>query len=890
MSNISNKTEQLKTLYKNNLWQGRLIVAALITILVLVIVRISLPYTIVYSTIYWLNTQGVTAQIEDISINVIKGTFTVAGATGSKKGISVFNVVKANVDWEWRPLATKTMHIKHVILEDFNLASEQYSDALVIAGIVIKDDSTIEQQVTEEDQPVDWGTLLNQIDFEHLGFCFQQFDTPYNEAGQGNNLIDYCGNIEKLTWAGDFILDNAGPQDHSPELKLLADGTLHIEQLHLFNNRLDGTLINIGDTSLSTIKINGINDIRLDSINMSQLMMLQGSGHSRHKHAVEFSDLDITGISITDTSSIDINTLALSKPIISMALDEAGKFKYEQWLLQQKPPPSKTGQGSPQEPANSTAFNINLGNIKIIDAEICYEQLSSKSTNKAQALDYCLNLGTGKWKGGIAITTPADTKPLLLSLNGDLALSRFITTNNLLKRDLLSFENLAINKITVKSLDDLAFAKLDLDNAAGLELTSTEDKHTVTIASLDVSDFSYRNNSLVIDKVAVNDLGLEVIQNKDGSLDFEKWKLESTEEQAADKDAAKEHDAEPVRIKVGEFSLDTSRLVEFTDLSVTPGMLIGLNELHFNIRELDSDKPKQKSPVELSVKTTRHGTVEIKGVAMPFETKPSFDANGKISGIDLRAASPKAELAIGHIIKSGQMDADLKLLSTEGQLDSNIALVLHHFNLKAKSKEDAAALDEIFGMPINQSLMLLKDKKGRIKLNIPITGDINNPEFDPTDAIIKATAKATTVTLITFYTPYGLAYAGGNVLFNIATAMKFDPLVFDAGSSKITDTHMAQLTKLAELLVERPAVYLTLCGFTNLNDSEKLFTEIIDRGKIKPPSAERLSKLKQLGNERQENVKNHLVSVGKITHDRLILCEPEHSNDVESISRVEISI
>jgi hypothetical protein len=186
--------------------------------------------------------------------------------------------------------------------------------------------------------------------------------------------------------------------------------------------------------------------------------------------------------------------------------------------------------------------------------------------------------------------------------------------------------------------------------------------------------------------------------------------------------------------------------------------------------------------------------------------------------------------------------------------------------------------------------MLLKDKKDRIKLDIPITGDINNPDFDPTDAIIKATAKATSVTLITFFTPYGLAYAGGNVLFDIATSINFDPLIFEPGTSKLSDAHNAQLTKMVELLVERPGVHLTLCGSTNLKDREKISTEIIDPKKIKPPSAEILQKLKQLGSERQENVKDYLVSVGKIAHNRLILCEPEHNDDVESISGVEISI
>jgi hypothetical protein len=637
--------------------------------------------------------------------------------------------------------------------------------------------------------------------------------------------------------------------------------------------------------------VNGVNDIKLESINIGQLALLQKSGHPRHNHAVEFDTLDITDISISNSNTIAVHSISLSKPVISMARDEKGAFKHEQWLMQKIPEPAEAEQATAEQTDDNAAFTIKLGNIQINDSEVCYEQASSKSGNITQALDYCLNLAGSEWNGDIAMTTPAGTQPLILTVNGDLTLSSFITTNNLLQRDLLTFEKLAVNKIAVKSLDDLAFGKLDLDNATGLELTSTEDKHSMTVASLDVSAFSYRDNALAIDKLAINDLGLEITQNKDGSLDFEQWKIETAEQPSTANAEVKQAAAEPVKIKIGEFSLDTTRVIEFADLSVTPNMLVGLNELHFNIKQLDSEKPQQKSPIQLSAKTKRHGTIDIKGVAMPFESKPSFDATGKISGVDLRVASPKAEQAIGHIIKSGQLDADLTLLSDAGQLDSKIALVLHHFKLKAKSKEDAAALDKTFGMPINQSLMLLKDKKDRIKLDIPITGDINSPEFDPTDAIVKATAKATSVTLITFFTPYGLAYAGGNVLFNIATAMNFDPLIFEPGTSKLTAAQDEQLAKLAELLVERPAVHLTLCGSTNLNDRGKMFSEILDPKKdIPPPSAERIEKLKQLARERQQNVKNHLVTVGKIAHDRLILCEPEHNDDAVSISGVEISI
>jgi outer membrane protein OmpA-like peptidoglycan-associated protein len=561
--------------------------------------------------------------------------------------------------------------------------------------------------------------------------------------------------------------------------------------------------------------------------------------------------------------------------------------RQEQWIPETGSTPDKPADESTSDEA---VFNINIGSISIKAPQLCYEQPAIPSDTLPDAIDYCLDIASADWNGEIAIVTPTASKPLGLVLNGDFKVDGFVTTNNLLQRDLLAFDELTIKKINIKSQDNLAFGELSLRNIAGLELTSTQDKHTVAVSSLDIAAFSYASNTLSIDKVAINDLGLEITQNEDGSFDFDKWMIKTADQQPADNDLAETGSAEPLKLKLGEFSLDTTRAVEFTDLSVKPTMHIGLRELHVSAKDLDTDKPNQPSPVSLSAKTTRHGTVEITGTAKPFEAKPSFDATGKITGLDLRVASPKAEQTIGHIIKSGQLDADLKLLAEQGQLDSNIGLVLHHFNLKAKSKEDAAALDDVFGMPINQSLMLLKDKKGTIKLDIPITGDINNPDFDPTDAIIKATTKATTVTLITFYTPYGLAYAGGSVLFNIATAMNFDPVLFDAGSSQLTDAHKDQLGKLAELLIERPGVHLTLCGFTNLNDRDKLFTEILEKDKIKPPSAERLQQLKQLGSERQDNVKNYLISAGNIDHGRLILCEPEHDDDAEAVAGVEISI
>jgi len=300
---------------------------------------------------------------------------------------------------------------------------------------------------------------------------------------------------------------------------------------------------------------------------------------------------------------------------------------------------------------------------------------------------------------------------------------------------------------------------------------------------------------------------------------------------------------------------------------------------------------------KLYAKTTRHGTIDIEGTAKPFAKKISFDARGKLKGFDLRAATPATRKAIGHIIKSGQLDADLKLLAVDGVLDSNIALSLYQFNIKAISKESAKKLDAKFGMPLNQTLVLLRDKDDSIHLDIPITGDVNSPNFDPMDAIIKATSKAATVTLITFYTPYGLIYAGGNLALNLATALNFDPVAFTPGSAEINDSGKQQLDNLSKLLSEKPQIHLTLCGVTNQQDVFALYPEIKDKFKNKDNAkteiilTEKQSlQLDQLARDRQVNSKNYLVKQRGIEHDRLILCAPEHKSEDDAVAGVEIVI
>ena len=889
MAKTDNLISRVKILYRENPWRGRLLLTLAVIILLLVFTRVMLAPTIIYSATTWLKNQGIDATIEDVSFHIVGGEFSLLNAVGKKDGAELFHVDEILVHWSWRPLAKKTVVIHRVDLKNLKADVQQYTDAIVVAGILIPlgaEPASVQPEETVDEGPIQWAAELNEVTFQNIETCYEQHQSKHSDT-QSQKQLDYCVSLSGLKWSGsvgyavDKSLINKDPIPVSSKGDFLLSGFSVTDRIQ------SKSMLFVDETRLSGVDINGLNDINIKSINVDQLSALQRDDE-KHKDIVRLDTLIVSGVSFKQLSTLALTAISIDSPGLYLVKGK-DTWEYEAWL----PATGTTNTGDTEQTTTSQTaetaaapFKLSLGNIKIKASDFCLNQTDIKQY-------YCLNLSDFAWNGSINADTSDTDK---VSADGALVLDNFLIRNRSLNRDLAKFDTLQIDGIKAQDANNASISKISLARFNALQRGEKPDDQMVTIQSVDINTAAYKNgNSLEVASIAIKELGAHASINEDGTFEHDKWLPQSEASNETEKDEKpeiKEDKAEPFNIKLDKFSLVTNKPLLFTDSKYTPALEAGLETLSLSAQNLDSNKPEQESPFELSTKTTRHGTADISGVIMPFKDKLSFDATGKVSGIDLRAFSNAAKKEIGHIIKSGQLDADLKLLSVNGQLDSNIGLKLHHFNLKAVSKEDAKALDDMFGMPINQSLVLLKDKSDTISLNIPITGDVNNPSFNPMDAIIKATAKATTVTLVTFYTPYGLAYAGGNLLFNMATALNFEPIQYKPGSSEMTSTGQEQLDKLATLLKEKPHLHLTMCGMTNLTDIHELYsrTKDLKEGeelKLKPKQIEKLETIAQ---ERQINAKDYLVNTHAIDHSQLVLCAPETHMDAKSTSGVEITI
>ena len=540
-----------------------------------------------------------------------------------------------------------------------------------------------------------------------------------------------------------------------------------------------------------------------------------------------------------------------------------------------------------------TTWRIRLGPIQLTQLTTCHQF-------PAALQHVCLQLQAFDWQGQIVLD-PNQAISKQLSVSGTLDVRDILFEDKQHQQTVVMAAAFQVADIQLHSLDaimikQIAFDKWQLFPAK----TSDQLAQIVQLNKLQLDELAWTQNQLALKQITVGGLGAYIQRNKNGQ-----WQLVQHIEKLMPKKAVvKQKDTKAtattktsattptkLAVKVKEIQFKDGQPLVFIDNSLSSALKVTAQIKKLQLSHIDTANEQQSSKLVLHIVTDQHGDIDLSGKVQLLAKTRSFDMAGEIKGLDLRPVGAYLESGVGHRVKSGQLNAQLKLVAKNGKLNSELGLDLKQFQLKKKTKGEADVIDEALGMPVDSALNLLRNRDNSIQLAIPITGDVDNPEFDPSDAIYKATSKAITSAIISYYTPFGLVTAVEG-LINLATAIRFETVLYEPASDVLSEEQKAYLDKMLELLTERPQLHLSLCGFSNQTDLMLLLPEEAERlkqGDTKYSSQDQatLSVLSALAARRAEAVKLYLVEKG-IGADRLILCEGEY--DSEGIAGVDISI
>lgn len=324
--------------------------------------------------------------------------------------------------------------------------------------------------------------------------------------------------------------------------------------------------------------------------------------------------------------------------------------------------------------------------------------------------------------------------------------------------------------------------------------------------------YSQAGASLALSEVELNELFLRLRIAEDRSTNFGQLVLEDEADPdtagPGEPDAADPADAgaeatgeEPaatgLHVTVGRFVVDDGA-ADFTDLSLPLPFHSDISKLNGEISTLDSNST-EPSQVRLEGQIADYGLARIQGGLMPLAPDRATDIEVLFRNVALPDLTPYTIRFAGREIDSGRMEVALNYQVDEGRLLGSNSVVISDLALGERVEHPDA-----FNLPLALAVALLKGPDGKIDVDVPVQGDVDDPEFRIGGVILKAV-----VNLIT-----GIVTSPFRLLGNLVGADSEDlgQLEFEPGSASLTPPEREKLVKLAEALTLRPQLTLAIAG------------------------------------------------------------------------------
>ena len=343
---------------------------------------------------------------------------------------------------------------------------------------------------------------------------------------------------------------------------------------------------------------------------------------------------------------------------------------------------------------------------------------------------------------------------------------------------------------------------LSYEGNAGIEELSVADRDQGDeVASLQALSLNKVRVTVDPTTVAIAEVGLQqpmvhLVVQQDGALNLGKLAAAtSSSAPATDEKTVEPQNAKrpPVPVTIDVVKL-AKAAVTFQDQSVQPPVLTGLSDLSGTIKGLSS-KQLAKADVNLTGRVGKVASLKIFGTINPLTEDAFTDLTITLGGMDLTAESPYSGKYVGYRLSKGKLSLDLKYKVSQKQLEAENKVVFDQLTFGEKvDSPDATSL------PVPLAVALLKDRKGRIDIDLPIRGDLKDPDFKYGKVVISTLLNLLTKIVASLFTLMGKLIPGGG------TEEDLQFIAFDPGSATVPDQEVEKIDALAKGLEERPGL------------------------------------------------------------------------------------
>lgn len=450
-------------------------------------------------------------------------------------------------------------------------------------------------------------------------------------------------------------------------------------------------------------------------------------------------------------------------------------------------------------------YEVDKNNLQVDSKKLLLTNLDVNLNNKTDIKSKKINLNDTKLtldnKSNINLeiknlninNTNVNDKPSILLKNKDLSLNDI---------------SLAFNETNKKlSIKDILISSLDFkqDKNIDVELNNL---------NLDTLDFDINNNFLQLGKTKLTNANIKYIHfnKKDENLKNEKISEKvSKSESVENKFFIKTDNLNIIQSKLyfEDRTLEVPFITEITDLK---GFVSKINTQNNTISDLSVNGVIDK-----------YATANIDAKVNLNNVKILSDIDFKIKNLPIKSFTPYSKKYIAQDLDGGKLDVNLKYNIENSNLDAKNNVLITKIELGKKYEDENAT-----SLPLGIAIALLEDTNDKIEINLPVTGNLDDPEFSIAPIVWKA---FTNLILKAITAPFSLLGA----IFDFGDD-EINKLSFQFNETTITPIQKETLDKLVKVLTNRPNMALEYKHLYNSNlEKNKIINEKYEKFILNKP-------------------------------------------------------
>ncbi|WP_167362687.1 DUF748 domain-containing protein [Pandoraea faecigallinarum] len=271
----------------------------------------------------------------------------------------------------------------------------------------------------------------------------------------------------------------------------------------------------------------------------------------------------------------------------------------------------------------------------------------------------------------------------------------------------------------------------------------------------------------------------------------------------------------PADVHIGRITLQGGN-INFTDNFVKPNYTANLTDIGGRIGAFGT-ATTEPAEVALQGKVNRNAPININGKINPLASMAFVDLGAKADGIELTNLTPYSTKYAGYPIEKGKLTVDVHYLLDQAKLTAN-----NHIFIDQLTFGDHVESPTATNLPVRLAVSLLKNSRGEIDVDIPISGSLDDPQFSLGGVIFRAFVNLIVKAVTAPFSLLASAFGGGD--------QELGYVEFAPGSARLTPEDEKRLETLVKALNDREALKLDIVGRVDpAKDTDGLRSVAVER-------------------------------------------------------------